>query len=192
VTPTLRVLQTLRAILDLLTVDPSPGSPGESPGPDGCLLWPPPCRVVLSPGLDIAWDSCGEAGCADPDGRDGQLWANITTMATVNSSAGSCERINWTADIGIVRCAATLQEDGSAPTVAAEEHDAWQQAADADMLWQAIRCCPTRPESVQDITLVNWTALGPSGGCVGGVWTISGALEVCCGPVPTFGRGVGC
>lgn len=187
-TPTITILETLRAILDTLTFS---GSPGESPGQSDCLLVPQPCRVVLSPGLDIAWDSCGDHACAD-GGRDGQLWANITTMTIVNSSAGSCERINWTADVGIVRCAATLQEDGSAPPVAAEEHDAWQQAADADRIRYAIRCCEGRSELVQDLSFVSWTALGPSGGCVGGAWTISGALEDCCGAVPDFPRGPGC
>lgn len=177
-TPTVAILQTLRDILDLLTA------------PGACQIHPEPCRTVLSPGLDIAWDSCGDS-CGE-NGRDGQLWANITTMEAVTEGGGTCERITWTADVGIVRCAATLQEDGSPPAPAAEEHDAWQQAADADMIRYAIRCCPTRRETMQDLQLVNWTALGPSGGCVGGAWTISGVLEDCCGSVPQFARPTGC
>jgi len=194
VSPTVSILATLRAILDQLSGADSPGSPEspESPGSPGadCQLWPPPCRVVLSPGLDIAWDACGASPCSDE--RDGQLWANITTMTMTADGAGTCERVTWTADVGIVRCAATLQDDGSAPTVAAVEYDAWQQATDADIIRYAIRCCPDRPEQVGDLQLVSWTALGPSGGCVGGAWTISGVLEDCCGSVPTFVRPPGC
>lgn len=187
--PTVTILEVLRNILDLLTV---PESPGESPGA-GCLISPPPCRVVLSPGLDVAWDECGAGGCADiVGGPDGQLWANITTMAATPDS-GNCERIIWTADVGIVRCAATVQDDGSAPSVSAVEHDAWQQAADADHIRYAIRCCPDRPETIRDVELVTWTSLGPSGGCVGGAWTIRGILDDCeCGPVPDYPRERSC
>lgn len=187
--PTIEILETLRDILDLLTVPESPGeSPDESPGFE-CLIVPQPCRVVLSPGLEIPWDECGTGDCGDaPDGPDGQLWANITTMIST-PSGGSCEQIVWTADVGIVRCAATVQNDGSPPPVGAVEHDAWQQAADADHIRYAIRCCPVRPDSIKDVELVTWTALGPSGGCVGGAWTIRGILDDCeCGPVPEYPR----
>lgn len=178
--PTIAILETLRDILDLLTVE------------DGeCRISPQPCRTVLSPGLEIAWDECGAGGCTDDD-RDGQLWANITTMEA-DSDSGNCERIVWTADVGIVRCAATVQDDGSPPPVAAVEHDAWQQAADSDHIRYAIRCCPSRPETIGDVELVTWTSLGPSGGCVGGAWTIRGILDECeCGPVPEYPRERSC
>jgi hypothetical protein len=176
-TPTVRILQTLRDILDLLT------NPGD------CAIYPQPCRTVLSPGLNIAWDTCG-SGCGD--GQDGQLWANITTMAAENQG-GNCEQIIWTADVGIVRCAATVQDDGNPPPILAEEHDAWQQAADSDSIRNAIRCCEPRPDSIRDVELVTWTALGPDGGCVGGAWTIRGILESCgCFPVPEYQRERNC
>lgn len=175
-TPTVRILQTLRDILDSLTVGV-------------CPIHPQPCRTVLSPGLNIAWDACG-SGCEDQ--KDGQLWANITTM-TSETDGGNCERIIWTADVGIVRCAATLDNEGNPPPVSAEEHDAWQQAADSDSIRKAIRCCDGS-DSIHDVELVTWTALGPDGGCVGGAWTIRGVLEDCsnCWPVPQFPRERGC
>lgn len=182
--PTVNILHTLRDILDLLTC------PCGDCLTDDCQLVPQPCRVVLSPGLNVAWDSCGASGdgeCGCGGGKEGQLWANITTMETV-PDAGNCERIIWTADVGIVRCAATLDDDGNPPEVEAEEHDAWQQAADADRIRYAIRCCESRSDAIRDVELVTWTALGPDGGCVGGAWTIRGILDECGCPVPEYPR----
>lgn len=163
--PATAVLGVLQEVLDLLT-DPT----------SGCVLSPEPCKIGLVPGSAVAWDTCGEGKCAT--GKDGQLWANLNTFTTVG--VGPCQTITWTATIGIVRCVATVKDDGTFPTSAELLADADQQAADADSIKAAIDCCENRSENIRDVTLVAWTALGPTGGCAGGQWTVKGVLDVCC------------
>lgn len=159
------VLSILEDALALLTDEVS-----------GCAISPGVCRVTLDPGNNTAWDTCGDNTCSS---GDGQLWANITTL-TASPQQGPCQTITWAATIGVVRCAATVRDDGTPPSSDAVQADAWQQALDADTIWSALTCCDTRPESLRDVAVVAWVALGPTGGCVGGQWTVRGQLDVCC------------
>lgn len=162
------VLSTLEEILGILT-DPELG---QDPG---CLLNPGVCRIVLAPGQEVAWDSCSSCGSVD-----GQLWAAIQPLMITPQGAG-CDRVVWTAEIGVVRCAAQMKDDGRPPEVSDVETNAWQQALDADTISRAIRCCFNKqPDTVQPIDMVSWTPLGPQGDCVGGSWTIRGVLDDCC------------
>lgn len=142
----------------------------DTDGEDGSTL-DPVCRVVLAPGSEVAWDSC-ESG---PSG-DGQLWAALQSVAKVSSDSG-CSIWHWSAEIGIVRCASVPQEDGTPPTVARVEQDALQQAIDAGVVFRLLKCPGF---DFSNIELVSWLPLGPSGGCVGGAWTIRGVLNECC------------
>lgn len=164
-TPAGSVLDVLGQALDLLADQES-----------DCAISPEPCRVATYPGVQVPWDNCGGWGC---DEKNGQLWANLISFTT--SGTGPCQRINFTAIIGVVRCElGKMADDGTPPTTDLSEADAVQQAADADAIWNLFNCCEDRPDSLRDLSLVNWTALGPSGGCVGGQWTVTGALDVCC------------
>lgn len=164
-TPALQVLGVLQQVVDLLTDEAS-----------GCAVAPAPCRVAVYPGIQVPWDSC-ESGCGGGD-SDGQLWANLVSFTATGQ--GACQRITFTALVGIVRCEKGKLTDEGFPAAELTEADATQQAADADSIWRAFYCCENRPDALRDISLVNWTALGPSGGCVGGQWTMTGVLDVCC------------
>jgi hypothetical protein len=162
--PAAQVLGVLEEILDLLTDETS-----------GCRLTKDVCRVVLAPGGEIAWDTCGESTCA---GKDGQLWALPLSMTVTDE--GPCERITFDAEIGIIRCAAPPGADGEPPSEEAVLADAELQAADADSIRYVIDCCEGRSERLRGIVLTSWRALGPTGGCVGGQWNVRGVLDTCC------------
>lgn len=165
------LVEILADVLDLLTDDDSP---------ENCAL-PCFCRVAVYPGLEVAWDTCGEDTCAD---CDGQLWAAIqsVTRNTTFPAGSGCESFTFTAQIGAVRCAAKPRPDGSPPSVEAVQNDAVRQALDADGILSALKCCPSRSRRIRDAGIVvdSWAPLGPDGGCVGGAWTISGRFDVCC------------
>lgn len=137
------------------------------------VLDPPPCRKAVYPGFEVAWDVCTACGESD-----GQLWANLSQIDT--RLEGPCQRVTFLAEIGIVRCAAIPKDDGTPPSEERVRQDADQQAADADAIWQLINCCTTDIELLQGIVTVTWRALGPEGGCVGGVWVIRGTYDTCC------------
>lgn len=145
-----------------------------------CCPLDPVCRTAVYPaGVSVPWDSCGEGGCGD---RDGMLWAQLTALDPVQggSDSGNCPAYMWTATVGIVRCVSVLGEDGQPPTAAQVAADADRQITDADAIWHALRCCPTRPEALADVSLSSWRPLGPLGGCAGGTWTMRGRFDACC------------
>jgi hypothetical protein len=161
-------LEALDEVLHLLT-DPV----------SGCAIEPPPCRVSLYPGIEVAWDTC-EVNAA---GDNGQLWANLLGTPTITDE-GPCQTVQWAGEIGIVRCAAGPRESSSGeyipPSVEAVTADALRQAQDADAIWRALACCESRSERVRGMVLTSWRPVGPQGGCVGGIWTVRGAFSVCC------------
>lgn len=169
-TPFVGVLETLQKVLDVLTTPAASG---------GCPLTTQPCRVALYPGGEVAFDVCGSS-CSG--GREGQLWANLQP-ATVNSTgAGTgCQVVTFTAEIGITRCAPSPGRNGEPPSVEAVAAAAWQQALDADEILTALTCCDALTGDDRDkLTLSAWRPIEPSGDCLGGVWTITGALSMCC------------
>lgn len=162
------VIETLNDILVLLT-NPESGA--------GCTI-DPVCRAGIYPGTEVPWDTCSETECGE---GSGQLWGVLRSInPNPNNTPGSgCTLLDFTAAVGIVRCAAPM--DGSRPpSIEAIEADAVQQALDADGIYRAIMCCEERSERVRDLTLSSWTALGPQGGCVGGEWAIRGQWHACC------------
>lgn len=170
--PVSAVLSTLRDALELLAGGDETST---------CRIVPEPCRVALYPSGNVPWDNC-ESGCNGAS-SDGQLWAAFIGVSAVGGEPGNgpCRRFTFTAEIGVVRCEkAKLGDDGQMPASALVEADSDQQAADADAISNALVCCDTRPESLRDLELVSWAPRGPSGGCVGGVWTVRGVLDVCC------------
>lgn len=165
------VLTALKTILDVIE---------NGDGSDGVcvVLDPPVCESFVGLGGTVTWDQCA----GDCGGANGQLWANLQSIdpITGESSAGSCQTYLWTAEVGVVRCVATVNDAGEPPSGFVKETDAQQQGVDADLIFQALTCCKPLPENIADVELVSWSPLGPNGGCAGGVWTVRGALSVCC------------
>lgn len=141
-------------------------------------LDPVPGRVLINPGLEVPWDDC----CA------GQAWVRLVSLIPsgnpfpqvdmVQGGAG-CGVTLWAATIGVgvLRCAAVVDDQGNAPSVAAMTADAVQQIVDMRSLEQAITCC--FKGQGYTIKVLGWDPLGVNGGCVGGEWTIMLAVNSC-------------
>lgn len=170
--PLEEVADILRSALALLTEDP------EESELDCAPLTPEVCRSALYLGGEVPYDSC-DGACGS--GKNGMVWAKVVSITPTagDSDQGKCASYIWTAEIGVVRCVAGLGEDGQPPSAARVESDALQQVADADAIFTALRCCPTRTDALRDVALTRWDPVGQSP-CAGGAWTVRGALNVCC------------
>lgn len=146
-----------------------------------------PCdRVLLVPGALPAWDEC----C------DGFLYVRLVSMyPTAGQSApfpnqdtrpGNCKPVMIASQlaIGVLRCAATVDDNGVVPTAATLTAEARGMTADASILLAAIKCCIADMAGdsgslVEQLLLGAWQPLGPDGGCVGGEWTLTVAHGSC-------------
>lgn len=132
-----------------------------------------PGRSFVTAG-DVAWDDC----C------DGQLWVRLIHQIPAGTTTQSrpvrtnCGVSLWktTIGVGIVRCAATVDDQGQAPAAGELTADAMGVCQDMLDLDVAIRCCMA---DLAPLTMVRWDALGPQGGCVGGEWTVTVVRDLC-------------
>lgn len=140
-------------------------------------------RILVAPGAEVAYDDC----CA------GQLWARLVEVVPAQMSQQSgvfnrtvstpCGVLMWQATIGVgvLRCAATVDESLAAPPANVLTLEALQVVQDAADLAEALQCC-LAPQ-VKKLTMGLWTPLGPGGGCVGGEWSMSVLVDNCdCAP----------
>lgn len=120
-------------------------------------------RAVVAPGGEVAWDDC----C------DGQAWVRVISVAPTYQAR--CGIVKWTISlgIGVLRCAAVLDDDGVAPSPRQITADGHEMIADMDAIAHLIQCADDLP---LDPTLGNWTPLGPNGGCHGGEWSATAML----------------
>lgn len=143
-------------------------------------LTPTPGRSVLAPGSEVAWDDC----C------DGQVHVRVITVepnyptaqrgnATVS---GNCDPVAWsvTLGVGVIRCAAVLDDDGNAPAPHQITADARQMLDDMNTLAQALTC-HTFP-GLDRLALSTWNPSGPMGGCHGGEWLVTATVLSCACP----------
>lgn len=136
-------------------------------------LSPRPSRKILyAPGTLVAWDDC----C------DGQVWGrlvSITPLPTANparipglSGCGAPSFIA-TIEVGVIRCAQTVDDQGRAPSAMEISNDGKQGISDmATILSVLASFADTR-------SIVGWTPQGPEGGCHGGYWTFTVAIPNC-------------
>lgn len=130
-------------------------------------------RAVVSPDTEAVFDDC----C------DGTLWVRVDNIQPgwpePEPAPFPCHR-GWTAtiEVGIVRCAATVDDQGESPSAEAVTADAYQQNIDRGLLSEAIACC----WSTTAYAVESWVPLD-GGGCIGGVWTIRVRTTDC--PCPT-------
>lgn len=126
-------------------------------------LSPTPGRVVISPGTDPAWDECCE----------GFLYARVISIAPAVSpikASGTvgpgCGVIYWNATvaIGVLRCAAVVNDQGVSPTEDQITFDGLTMLADMVALEGVILC------SGETRSVVQWVPVGVEGGCHGGEW----------------------
>lgn len=140
-------------------------------------LSPRPSRVIeIAPGAEVAWDDC----CA------GQVWTRLVQIvpSPVGLQTGALGRamhacqmpfLQATVELGVLRCAATLDDAGRAPSAREISRDGAQGIRDMSALLGVLRC------SDDVAQLGAWTPVGPNGGCVGGFWTVQMLLSNCIG-----------
>lgn len=119
-------------------------------------------RAVVAPGGSVAWDDC----C------DGQAWVRVVSVEP--SYQARCGIVRWTVTlgIGVLRCAAVLNDDGVAPSPRQITADGHEMIADMDAIAHLFQC----NDLPLDPLLGNWTPQGPNGGCHGGEWAATVTL----------------
>lgn len=147
-------------------------------------LTPQPQRIVqVAPGESVAWDDC----CS------GQLWVRLVSIAPAPTAtpdrrpgADACAVPFFVAtlEVGILRCAAVVNDVGDPPSALQVTTDGVQSVSDMAQLLAVLRCME-RPVR----TLGAWTPQGPEGGCHGGFWQFTVGLDNCieC-PEPVLGE----
>jgi hypothetical protein len=156
----------------------------------------PPGRAELTPGLRPAWDDC----C------DGQLYLRVIEVyptagqnapfpqidASQRGAAGGQCAIHGLAvhiGLGIIRCAATVREDGTAPSPEEVSADARLMLQDMDTLLDVLLCKAPQEEfykGVEGLKMDRWMPQGVEGGCAGGEWGVYLWVDPCvCRPLPT-------
>lgn len=136
-------------------------------------LVPAPDRVIeVQPGRAAAWDG----NC------DGQLWTRLVGFAP---GAGSTPERRHGADLcavpvfvvtlemGIIRCAAQMDNRGNPPAPGKITRDGHQSIDDLSAILGVLKCNP-RTRSV-----TSWTPTGPDGGYHGGYWTFTVEVSNC-------------
>lgn len=129
---------------------------------------PAPELTIIAPGAEVAWDNC----C-------GQMWVRVVDYGPpsgarqVRKADGSlcAMRRQATIELGMLRCAAVVDDHGNPPTEEELNEDGAQVLADAEGLWMLLSC------EVKVREVLRWTPVGPNGGCVGGHWQFTIDME---------------
>lgn len=145
----------------------------------------PPGRVELSPGLLPAWDDCCE----------GQLYLRVVEVFPSGSPfpqfdqeqrgvGGSCsiKLLAVHLALGMIRCAATVDNDGNPPTAAEVTMDGNEMVDDMQVLLDVIACDLGSVSRIMKVKLDRWTPQGVQGGCHGGEWGFFIAVDPCLCP----------
>jgi len=143
-----------------------------------------PGLSFLAPGGDVAYDNCCEGA--------GQLWVRLIEMYPTGpfpsrDTRPRCAPTLWGARIGlgVIRCAHTVDANGTPPTADQMTGDTLGMTADASALRDALLCCfVNSTRNVDAWSIENWLPQGPQGGCVGGEWTIVIGFGTCACPEP--------
>lgn len=126
------------------------------------LVDAPPGRMVLMPGSQIVWDDC----C------NGQLWVRVVGVEPIRD-AGCLYAFRATIGVGVVRCAAVLDDQGRPPSAADVTADAVRQNLDLQIIGDTLAC----HDDVDALT--RWAPAGPQGGCTAGEWQATVLYGVC-------------
>lgn len=136
-------------------------------------LSPAPDRVILvQPGQSAAWDG----NC------DGQLWTRLSGFAPGPGSSPDRRHgvdlcavpvFTVTLEMGIIRCAAQMDNRGKPPSGDRITEDGHQSIDDMSALL-GVLSCHRRTRSV-----TTWTPRGPEGGYHGGFWTFTVEASNC-------------
>jgi hypothetical protein len=144
----------------------------------------PVCRSFWHPGATAPWDACGTVD----GGAEGQAWVAVQRVYPTDrfpaqvAEAHRCVPSGYGAEVvvGILRCAATVDDSGRAPTGDRVTVDAVKVSRDRQIILETIVCCLFGDDpDPGGFRLGAWEPLGPNGGCVGGQWRLDVALPAC-------------
>lgn len=123
---------------------------------------PTPKMCTVLPGSSIAFDYCDQGGMA---------WSRLVSIDPVFTPTGGCAvEFDITAEVGILRCAPGLDEEGNLPSDVEQLAASMLQNFDMGIMHKVLTCCST-PESMSFQQMGSFTPIGPEGGCLGGVWS---------------------
>jgi hypothetical protein len=148
----------------------------------------PACRTFIAPGGPPPWDACCDCGTGD-----GQAWVQIAQVSPTDNfplaqtGAMRCPPSGQlvVVNVGVLRCAATVDDQGRPPSAARMTADAAKVQRDRAIVSEAIRCCYLADADPGTYVIGAWTPLGPQGGCVGGSTSLTLAASACRCPAPT-------
>ena len=130
----------------------------------------PTCWCGIWPGIEVAWDYCGDCGngtCGMGYVQPGIVFP-YSTFPFADTESNCSRPLAFQVEVGVVRCMPTMDEDGELPSESEITDTALGMVLDQRALFCAIRDCQARGLVVVE----GWNPAGPSGGCVGGAWSI--------------------
>ena len=134
-------------------------------------LEPTPTRVVyVNPGRQVPWDP--EANCGLLAGR---ILGITPWTGPAGQPARPCGVNEWIVNMGIsiIRCVATVNDAGDAPSATEMTLDGITMTTDEEILREVIRWHP------KVRAMGAWNPLGNMGGLGGGEWTFTVRVPVC-------------
>lgn len=140
------------------------------------------CCVQHSQGLppmDRCDCECTFGGGEDPVVQgNGQAWVRLVQVFQEQTQINPrvCQSVlKADVQLGVYRCIEgvldTSVDPPGLPTCEQLENDALLILADRAAMWRAVQCC-TGVKAL-DPVIGNWVPIGPSGGCAGGVLTVT-------------------
>jgi hypothetical protein len=147
----------------------------------------PVCSCCLAPGPEPV-DCCA---CAAGEGK---AWVRVVRifptaarwpLPALDPSACAAGGYGVELELGVVRCVATIDDDGNPPSCDQRNADTIKILEDAAAMRAAASCCfPSTELGRQWRSLPGeWRAIEPQGGCAGGVMTVTIESADCCPPV---------
>lgn len=122
-----------------------------------------PGRSVIAPGVEAVWDDC----C------NGQLSLRLAGSQMVYNKDRCPLAIDHTFEVEIVRCVATLDDQGKPPAEYEITHDALSILRDVREIGCALSNYEPSDRAVQRFNLNEYIPGNLEGGCGGGKWTVS-------------------
>lgn len=137
----------------------------------------PVCQCMLTAGTSTAYDNCCQ----------GQAWIRVVSVypsksfPTPDGSRFRCDHQMMAAEleIGVVRCAPTMDDDGNPPSVQAIEESFRVVHSDRVRVMRALSCCFRPEQGCEVINIGQWTPVAEQGGCVGGMTDVTISFNDC-------------